>query len=173
MRIGFPYYPVRKIGNSAGVLRSTPAREPSTGKVERTPEKVNRAALAGEAAAKPLKYLIGPGQDSPAPVGVIRLVGPVLVILGEREGVFHLGRDRPNPDLEAELTQQCGILSIKIGDRPRCQGESPGSAFGGSDQQVVIDEVQLDLEGPIAIWHRRGGKPTRREIQCNVPPMIN
>ncbi len=51
-----------------------------------------------------------------------------------------------------------------------------GSALGrpraGADEERVFDEVRGDFKGAPRIGNGRGGLPARRDIQGNVPPVV-
>jgi hypothetical protein len=61
----------------------------------------------------------------------------------------------------------------EIRDRHRCQGDALGRAVAGLDQQPVIDEIEDDFERARAIGDGRRGEPARREVERDVPPMID
>ncbi len=46
-------------------------------------------------------------------------------------------------------------------------------AIADADHQPVIEEVELDVEGLVAIGDRRSRQPARRQVKRHFPPMID
>ena len=37
----------------------------------------------------------------------------------------------------------------------------------------MIEEIEIYLNGPGAIWHGRGREPARRHVQGHLPPVVD
>ena len=77
-------------------------REPARRQVEAAPEEVHRARLADEAAPERLEHPVSLEEDTPEAVGLAWIVGRVLVVVLERDGVRNLAWHRPNGGFHAE-----------------------------------------------------------------------
>ena len=92
-----------QFGRPARMRRGRPAREPRDGQVERPPEQVDRADLADEPAAEHLEHPVHLDQRQPEPLRLVAVVGGVLRVLLERDGVGDLDRHRPDRSGQPEL----------------------------------------------------------------------
>src|SRR5260370_8753893 len=70
-------------GDEPSAGRRFAARKTRATKIKTSPEEVNRAALPQETRAELFQDGIGGQQDSPEPMGELRFVGSMLVILFE------------------------------------------------------------------------------------------
>ena len=87
----------------AGMRWGGPAREPRDGEVERAPEQVHGADLAEEPAAEHLEDPVHLDERPPEPLHLLAVVGRVLRVLLERDGVGDLDRHRPHRRGQPEL----------------------------------------------------------------------
>jgi hypothetical protein len=134
---------------------------------------MHRAGLAEETASEPLQYAIGLDENAPAPVGGGCVVGSMLAIIGERDGGYDF--DRPAPpecEVETERSQRRQVFRVEVRHRARCQREPPHRAVIGAHRERVIEKIDIDREGPVAIGHGRGGEAARRHIERDLPPMV-
>ena len=157
----------------AGPFRRAASGEAGNGEIETAPEKMHRAALPDEPRSELLEHSVRLNQDSPESVGVLGVVRLVLRVFSKRNRVGNLVRLGVDFDFDPERSQHCHKLGIELGNRARRKNKRPDTAFAGPDDQRVVDEVEVDLEGPIAIRNRRGRKPARRNVQRGVPEVIN
>lgn len=173
MGIGLPDHRIGQMGNSSRVNRRAPAREPGVRQIEAAPKNVDWAALADESPTELLQDPAGLGEDGPATGGGIRIVRPMLPVVGEGQLVFHLAWHRSDTDVHAQRFEQRSVFAVEVGHGARHQGHGPGDAVTGADLQVVIDEVELHLEETAVVRHGGGGEPASRRIKGDVPPAID
>ena len=92
-------------------------------------------------------------------------------VVGERDGVDHLDRDRPDPDVDRGPAQQLAHLAMELGDRHRPQPHGVRCARALAQRQDVLPKIELELDEAGAIRDRRGGQAMRADIQRDVPPV--
>ena len=61
---------------------------------------------------------------------------------------------------------------VEAGDRVPGQRKLPLRAVAGRDAQAVVDEIEIDLERPRAVRHRRSRQSARRDVERHMPGMI-
>src|SRR5712692_3057643 len=90
----------------------------------------------------------------------------------ERDRVGDLDRRGPYPQRQPEGVEAAHHLAMEIRYRSRRQRDGFGLPIADSDAQLMVDEVEIDLEIPRAVRHRRGGKAASRQIKRHMPPMV-
>src|SRR5260221_869737 len=95
------------------------------------------------------------------------------VSLVEGNGSLDLDRHRPELHRDAERSELRHHLAMEFRDRARLQSEAGGPAVAADDDETMVDEIEIDLEIPRAVWHRRGGEAARGDIERHLPPMID
>ena len=86
---------------------------------------------------------------APEQVHGVGVVGGVCVVVGERDRGINLIGPRLNLHRDAELVERAGRPGVEIGDRLGFERDPTGTAVTGSDVQLVLDEVELDVERPL------------------------
>ncbi len=81
------------------------------------------------------------------------VVGVSLVTL-EWDRVDHLGRRRPDADVDPETVQAVHQLAVEPGDRLRLERHRERAGPTVDDPQLVLDEVEVDLEGTVTVRDR-------------------
>jgi hypothetical protein len=76
-------------------------------------------------------------------------------------------------DVDAELAEHFVDTGVEVRDRqPVSELEGPRAAVRGPDDQGVIEEVQGDLEGGVALMQPSGREPTNVDVERDVPPVV-
>ena len=167
MRVRLPGDRVRAVGQVGSAVG-----EPGDRDVHGVPEVVHRAGLGIAAAGELLQHQRHLPEDLPVPVGVLRDVGSVLGVLGERRAVGQVeGLRLGDPDLVADRGQRIEQLAVEPGHRQLGQAERhllPGAAL---DPQQVLDEVEIDREEGVRA-HRPRREPAGGHMERDVPPVI-
>src|SRR5205807_9714451 len=91
----------------------------------------------------------------------------------ERNAVGDLVRGGVDLHGDIELGKQRKEVLIEVGDRARLQSHRFHRPVAGLDQELVVDEVEIDLKYARVISDRGSGKPTRGEVERNVPGVID
>ena len=157
----------------AGMLGCRAAGEASAGEIERSPEEVDRAHLAGEASAKDGEDPRGLQQDAPETLRVFGVVGLVGVVLLEGNGLRDLNRHVPDVHRRVEFIERGLDLLVKRGDRHGLERYGAAAAIAGLQQQDVFDKVEVDLQHSRAVWHGRGGDAANGRVERHVPGMVD
>src|SRR5512140_247369 len=84
--------------------------------------------------------------------GAVILV--VEVVLVEGDGIGHLDRHGPDVDVDPQRGQERHVLAVEVADRPRLERQGPGAPVADAHRELVVDEVELQLEGPAAVQGR-------------------
>ena len=133
---------------------------------------MHRACLAEEAGAELLEDAVGIDENLQKAPHRGRIVGCIFPVLRKpsrlRQFVGHLV-DR---DVNAEVCKVSHDSGIEACHRLSGQCQLPLCAVAGGDPQGMIDEVEIDLEGPRPIGDRRGGQPACGDVQRDMPGMI-
>src|SRR5436190_4676345 len=98
-----------------------PAGEPGRSQVEPAPEQMHGAGFANEAATEPLEHRRYPVQHKPEALSLLRVVGRVPIVFGERDRARDLYRCRPHGCAEAECVETTHELAIERRHRPGFQ----------------------------------------------------
>jgi len=93
-------------------------------------------------------------------------------VVGERDGFHDLDRASQDLDAHPERVQGGHRRVEKARDRTRLEGDDPDVAGGGSHDEPVVDEVELDLKASDAIRYRRGRQAARGDVQRDMPGMV-
>jgi hypothetical protein len=56
-----------------------------------------------------------------------------------------------DPYRDPEVGERGHDGGIEVGDRLRAQGQRPEALVAGRDDQAMVDEVEVDREGPRAV----------------------
>jgi hypothetical protein len=149
-----------------------PAGEAGDHQVVAAPEETNRTALAGEAGTKGLEDPVGLQQHAPVAVDALGIIGRMHLILGERDGVRDLVRDRMKADLDPEPGQEVHEPPVEVCDRHRPERQSACSAVAHRDEQPMVDEIEVDLELAQPVRDRQRCEATRGDVEGRVPGVI-
>src|ERR1700730_15451124 len=94
------------------------------------------------------------------------------VVLREADRIGQLVRQLVDRDVDAEFGEIGHHSAVETRDRLSGQGELTRCAVAGRHPQLMIDEVEVDLEGSGTVRYRRSGQAARGDIQRNVPGMV-
>ena len=76
-------------------------------------------------------------------------------------------------DVDAQFAERCVDAGIEVGDRHSAADvERLGATVAGAGNQGVVDEVDRDLEGRIAMVQAPGGEAAHVDVQRGVPPVV-
>src|SRR3546814_5131197 len=90
----------------------------------------------------------------------------MLVVFGEGDRRGHLIGSGVDLHLDVQLAQRLHRLAVELGDGPRGQGdETLSAAAAAADPQLVVDEVQLEVEGPGPVRDRGRSEEHTSELQ--------
>src|SRR6202035_5445051 len=134
---------------------------------------MNGTVLADKAGAKVFEDFMGADQNSPEAVCVFWIVRCALCILIERDGVGNFNRHLPDFHMNVERLQTSHELVVKIGDRFWRKRHFSFRVLAGSNQQLVMDEVELNLEDSSVEGDGRSREPACSHVKWHLPPMIN
>src|ERR1700743_2977846 len=74
--------------------------------------------------------------------------------------------------MDAERGELAHHACVEARDRMTGQRELPRLAVAGGNSQLVIDEIELDLEGSRTARNWRGRESPGRDIKRDVPRMV-
>src|SRR5262249_50621235 len=139
-------------------IRAFARRRDASGKaghsqIEGTPPEVHGTDFADESGAKRLEDIIDPDQCAPESMRILGVIRSMDAILIEADRVRNLDGHSPNFHIQTHIVQMCHQLLVKVRDRLRSEREKPRRIIAASDPQLVLDEIKLDLEQAIAVWH--------------------
>jgi hypothetical protein len=146
------------------MTRCAAAGEARHREIEAAPEKMHRARLAEEAGAELLEHPICVDQDLEEATCRVRIVGSMLAVLREPHRVGQLVGHIVDGDVDAEFGECSHDGGIKARDRMPGERKLPLPAVASGNAQDMIDEVEVDLERPVAVGDRRGRQPARTDV---------
>src|SRR5205807_3722782 len=100
-------------------------------------------------------------------------VRTMLLVTFEWNGIGDLIRRRVDLHIDIELGKLRKEVLIEVCDRARLQRHRFHRPVARLDQELVVDEVEIDLKYARVIPDRRSGKPSRGEVERNVPGVID
>ncbi len=153
--------------------RSAPPGEAGQGQVGGAPEEVDRAALAEEAGAKADEYALDLHQGAPEVAGDGRIIGPRRMVLRERDWFGDLVGFGDDAGRRAHAIQSAHDARVEAGDCIPYEIDAPLLAIRGAYDELMVEEVELKLEGGGAIGDQQGRKPARGHPQRHVPAVID
>src|SRR6266404_9669376 len=133
---------------------------------------MHRTRLAEEAGAELLEYLVGIDEDLKEVTHRIRVVGCVVCILREFDRCRQLVRHLIDGDVDAEFGECCHGRRVETCNGFSSQAKLPRSTVAGRNAQQMIDEVEINPKGAPAVGNRRGRQPSRRDVQRDVPGVV-
>ena len=133
---------------------------------------MDRARLADESGAELLHDPVDLHQGAPEPLDRRRVVGPRRGVPLERHGVDELARRRVQVKVDTEVFQLAHDRGVEVGDRAWPERHVTPYAVAASDHQPVVDEVEVQLEGPRTVGNRRSAETAGGEIERYVPRVI-
>src|SRR5580704_975647 len=152
---------------------SAPPREARHRQIETAPEKMHRTGLSDKARAKLFEHFIAAYQNPPEPVGILRIVGSMLGVLIERNRIRDFDRHLPDFHGNPKRPQCSHEIAVKPGNRLRRQGERHGSIITGSNDQLVMEEIELYFEIAPRVRNGRRSQPRSIHVEGHPPPMID
>ncbi len=132
---------------------------------------MDRGGLAPETRPVPLHDDVDPGEDLPEPPSVDSIVGVVVPILREGDGVRDLLGQLGDGDGHSEVLQPLHDLLVEVGNVLAAERDALHCVVAGSEDELVIDEVEFRIEAGQAMGNRRRGQAARGEIQANIGPL--
>src|SRR3989449_3743346 len=85
---------------------------------------------------------------------------------------LHLDGHGPEFHPDREGFERLEIQVVKLRDRARAQGDFVHGAVVRSEDELVLDEVELHVERPGPVRHRAGREPARGDVQRHLPPVV-
>jgi hypothetical protein len=152
--------------------RCRPSREARRREIEAPPEEVDGTRLADESGLERTHQAVRLQQAAPEQLDVARVVGGMLLVRLEGDGLGDLDRSRRDPNVDPEASQPGHELAVEPCDRLRLERHRERAALAIRDQQAMIDEVEVDLEPAAAVRNRRRGQAARADVQRHVPPVV-
>src|ERR1700748_2974838 len=107
---------------------------------------MHRAALANKFRTELLEYSIDGEQDSPKFRSGFRIVGSMLAVLIEPDGVWNFNRHRPDFYVDARGLEHGETFLIKVGYGTRLKGKLLHDCIASLENQLVLDEIETKLE---------------------------
>src|SRR3979411_631119 len=144
--------------HAAGMPRRAPARKARHREIEAAPEEMHRARLAEEGGAELLEHPIGIDQYLKETPHSVRVVGGMLVVLRKPDRLGQFVGHLVDGDMNAKLRERCHDRCVETRDRLSGESKLPRCAVAGRNPQKMIDEVELDLKCPDAVWDRGGSQ---------------
>src|SRR5262245_62707770 len=95
------------------------------------------------------------------------------VIVGKGNGVLHLIRDGAHDHLDAERAQEGHEFVVEVRHRAWRQRHGVDGPLIRGEAELVINEVEINGEGPTAIRDRGRGEATGGHIEGYMPPMVH
>src|SRR5204863_327346 len=92
-----------------------------------------------------------------------------LIVLVKRHWIRDFVRNRMNLQSDAERSQPIHVATVELRHGLRLEQEGFRPAFAGADDQPVIDEVEVHLEG-VPSRDGRGAQPAR-QAEPEVNPL--
>ena len=171
--VGLPGDPIRQVGDPARVRGGRPSGEAGHREVEAAPEEMNGAVLADEPRPEALEDAVHLEQDPPESLRGRRVVGGVRPVLGEGNRVLDLVGPTVDRHREPQPLQGGHERAVEVRGRLGLEGHHPGLVVTGGDEELVLQEVEVDLEGAIPVGDGRGGQPTRGDVEGDVPRVVD
>src|SRR6266581_9375030 len=168
MRVGFPRHAI-----GPWTLWCTPSRKKGECQVEAAPEEVDGTALAQKRRAVALHDGVGLHQDAPEALGIDWVVRGVDFIDITANGMLHFAGQGVDGDLDAQSMQASHEFPVKCGDGTGDQRQRFGGSLACANGEIVLDEVKRDFKGAPARGNGRGGKPSRGDIEGDMPPVVH
>src|SRR6266436_2266621 len=168
VRIRFPSDRVRLYP-----LRRAPSREARRRQIKAPPEKMHGACFSYEPGAELFEDSFAAHEDPPESIRVFGIIRGVLRILIERDRVGNLDRHLPDLHRNPQRSQSRHELAIKIGHRTRRQCQPKDGIVAGSNDELMMDEIKLNLEIPSRVRNCRGRQAQSVHIERHAPPMID
>ena len=166
--------PGTAVRRTARMRRRRASREPGHRQIETAPEEVDGADLADEASPELMEHAVALHQAAPEPVDRLAVIAGVFDVLIEgRVEARHLDRHRPHPRRQPELVEVGHELVVEVGHGPRLELHRPPLPVVGGDAETMVLEVEVDLEGAVAVRDRRRGEAGGRHVQRHVPPVVH
>ena len=101
----------------------------------------------------------------------VGIVGGVLGVFGEGDGVGELDGRGVDVDVDAEVGEGLLEFGVEVGDRLRAQWLVGAEAGAGAEEELVVDEVEFDFEEVAAVGHGGGAEAARADVEWDVPPV--
>src|SRR6188474_1394682 len=114
--------------------------------VRRAPEEMHRTALANELRAKLVEDTTGLHEDSPEPVGVLRIVAAMRLILVEWDRVGHLVGASVQGHPKVERFHFLHEAPVERGHRLRLECQNRLATIGRLHDQLMSEKIEINLE---------------------------
>ena len=105
-----------------------------------------RAALADELRAELLENRIYGKQDAPESSRGFRIVGIVLPVLIEANGIGNFDRHRPDLDIDSSGPEHGEAFLVKLGHGAGLKRKFLHNGIAGFKNELVMDEVEAEFE---------------------------
>jgi len=133
---------------------------------------VHRAGLAQEGGAKFPQHAVGLDQRPPEPPRLLAVIRARRVILGEGDRRRQLVGGGVDTHRGPQRLQGRHHLGVERRHRHRLEGHGPAAAVDGAHHQLLVNEVELDVEGQGAVRDQSGGEAAGGDIEGRVPRMV-
>jgi len=172
MAIGLADHGIGQMRHATGMLWRGAARKAGDRKIKASPEKVDRAAFAGKAAAKDLKYALRLQQGAPKGAGRSSVIGPRRLIIVKSDWISYLAGDWIHFYRKAKIIQCLHGRRIKASHALRYQRNLCIAAPGIAQEKTVRNKVKFDLDRATGNAHRASGEAADGDVKRNVPAVI-
>src|SRR4029453_18458656 len=128
----------------------------------RSPEEMDRAALADESRAELVQHAVRRERRAPEALGGIGIVRAMRLVAIEWDAVLDLCGRRADRRGELELIERGAHGAVEICDRARAQIDRAAISTARREDEAVVDEVHLEIERARSGRNRAGGPSARR-----------
>src|SRR5205823_986375 len=155
VRVRLPRHPIGQVGDASRMLGSAAPGKARDCQVRGTPEKVNGAALSDEASPELLENPVGLHENPPESVRVFPIVRSVSFVLVERNGIGHLVWSLADVYPQIKRGHFLHQAAVEDRHRLRLKRQTGQPAIARQDNDPMIDEIEVDLEGSSTMRDRR------------------
>ena len=153
--------------------RRAPPGEARGGQVEAAPEEVHGALLAHEPVLERPQRRVDAAEHLPEAVRRLGVVGADRVVPVEGDGIGALDRRRPDAHLDPERVEPREVGVVERVHRHPAERQRLGAPLVAAEHDRVLDEVELHVDGALALQERRRRRePARRDAERGVPPVV-
>src|ERR1700722_2062615 len=133
---------------------------------------MNRADLSDKPRPEPHKDKVDLYEGLPKKPYVMGIIALVHLIFFKRYGRNDLIGFGMDAHIDLHPLKHGKDLLVKIGDRPRVKVGTLGGTLAGKDDQLMPHKIEVDLEDAACIRHAARRQPARRDIERDMPGMI-
>ena len=134
---------------------------------------MHRARLTNKSGAEHLEDTVHLNERVPEPLNRVSVIAGVHPVFRERHCTSDFDRHRPDFCGHSKLVEHEHNVGVELRHGAGSQVDRADVAKDRRRVEAMMNKIEVDLErGACRVGHQRGSQSARRDLERNIPPVV-